>query len=976
MPPGTVASLARHTAIFVLSFLLTSINLAAQDPAARFTGTVTDEFGTPVEAVEVRVLLGGGRLLDTITGTDGNFAFEIDEPFQLEVTRPGFRSVRTTVLSLTGGETYQISFVLLSGDPSDVEVVELQLSEPIQFSDALIPFVRDDLPRSDRLFGLRGGLNVSGIAEGSSQQWIAASGSVFASSPSATVLIEPFDLSAEFTSNMGVDDSLPAGGARFNGNAYYFHLNDALNARNFFDLPDEPIPPFKYHFFGSELGGPIGDRTFVFGRYWGLRVRQSVTRAATVPPPAWVGGDFSSLPDPILDPETGFPFPGNRIPVERLHANGVQLAGLFPEPNVGGTDIQNFRTVGTLKTVADAFGIRVDHRMTVSDETSIEYQYSRDTTQDPFNFVTGITNLPGFGVRDSLETQTLRIGNAHVFSPTLFHQFGFSLGYLEQPRQILTSLEYPAVIITGFSNVGHATNLPQERRNRTIEFTNDFSWIHGGATTQIGSSVRHFSFDAFMDLFSRSQFQFNAASYSQNSFANLLLGLPANAIRIEGDTAREFDTWTTGAYVQHEWSLGPGLDVNVGLRYDYQSPFGEAQDRVANFTTRGTLDVSPDRLYGVDANNWSPRVGVAWSPLANTVVRAGYGIFYDNLVVGDSLFLLGLNPPFVSFEVENNDPVLPRFDLGTVFEDPSNSIPPSVFSASTSLRNPYVQHWNLIIGRTLFSDYDLTLSYIGQKGTHLRRQVNLNQPTPGPAVTLEERRPFPDFANVFQFETSASSIAHAGDVSVVRRFARGMGFRASYRLARMIDDATLISILPQNSRDLRSERGLADFHVKHSFSLTGALDLPYLGGWQLQGVGLFRSGTPLSAILSSDVAGTGSPIVNRPNLVGDPRVDNPTPARFFNTDAFEVPEPGQFGDSGRNVIIGPGLANVDFALRRTFRLSDEFQAEFRADFYNAFNHPNFVAPPTTQNFADSPEFGALFVARSPRTIQLGMTLFW
>ena len=973
---GTSASLARHTVISVLLFLIAPISLTAQDQFANLGGTVTEASGIPVEMAEVRLLLADGRVFEAVTGSDGNFSFEIAEPFRFEVGRAGFRTVRTTSVSLIPGENYEIDFVLLAGNPSDVEVVELLLRDPIQFNEGSTPLARADLPLSDRLFGLRGGLNISGIAEGSSQQWIAASGSVFASSPNATALIEPSRLSAEFTSNMGVDDSLPPGGSRFSGNAYYFHLNDALNARNYFDLPDEPIPPFKYHFFGFELGGPLTERTFVFGRYWGLRIRQSVTRAATVPPPAWITGDFSSLAEPILDPETGFPFPGNRIPADRFHPVGATLGALFPKPNVAGADIQNFRAVGTLRTVADAFGVRIDHRTTLSDETSFEYQYSRDTTDDPFNFVTGITNLPGFGVRDSLETHTLRISNAHVFTPALIHQFSFSLGHLEQPRTIQGKAQYPAVIITGFSNVGQATNLPQRRRNRTVEVSSGVSWVHGSGTTQVGGGLRYFNFDAFMDLFSRGQFQINANSYSQNSFANLLLGLPANAVRIEGDTNRQFDTWTSGIYLQHVWSARPGLDINVGLRYDYQTPFSEARGRVANFSAQGALEVSPKQLYAVDANNWSPRIGLAWSPIADTVVRAGYGIFYDNLSVGDSLFLLGLNPPFASFDVENNDPVLPRFDLGTVFTDPSSSIPPSVFSASASLRNSYVQHWNLLISRTLFSDYDVSLGYIGQKGTHLRRQVNLNQPTPGPAVTLDDRRPFADFANIFQFETSASSTAHAADISVVRRFAGGIGFGGTYRFARMIDDATLISILPQNSHDLKSERGLADFHVKHRLSLTGTLDLPFFNGWQLQGIGLFRSGTPLSAIVSSDVAGTGSPIVNRPNLIGDPRVDNPSPSRFFNTEAFEIPDLGRFGDSGRNVIIGPGLANVDLALRRMFRLSDQYQVEFRADFYNAFNHANFIAPPATQNFADSPEFGALFVARSPRTIQLGLTLFW
>jgi hypothetical protein len=134
---------------------------------------------------------------------------------------------------------------------------------------------------------------------------------------------------------------------------------------------------------------------------------------------------------------------------------------------------------------------------------------------------------------------------------------------------------------------------------------------------------------------------------------------------------------------------------------------------------------------------------------------------------------------------------------------------------------------------------------------------------------------------------------------------------------------------------------------------------------------------PLSAVLGTDVAGTGSPIVSRPDLIRDPNVDNKTPSRFFDPDAFQLPDPGTFGNSGRNVIVGPGIWSVDFALTRSFRTSDSTRAQFRADFYNAFNHHNFVAPPSMQNFADSAEtFGALFVARSPRILQLGLKLLW
>jgi hypothetical protein len=203
----------------------------------------------------------------------------------------------------------------------------------------------------------------------------------------------------------------------------------------------------------------------------------------------------------------------------------------------------------------------------------------------------------------------------------------------------------------------------------------------------------------------------------------------------------------------------------------------------------------------------------------------------------------------------------------------------------------------------------------------------------------------------------------------------------AYRFSRSIDDATLISMLPQNSHNLRAERGLSDFHMKHRLVFSGTYNLPgrrfaAIRGWQLQVVGTMQSGTPLSAIVSADVSGTGSPIVNRPNLVGKPSISNPTASRFFNPAAFQIPEPGTFGNSGRNVIIGPGIQNLDVALARSIRLSDVTRVQLRADFYNAFNHPNFVAPPTMQNFADAADFGALFVARSPRIVQLGLKFLW
>jgi hypothetical protein len=671
-----------------------------------------------------------------------------------------------------------------------------------------------------------------------------------------------------------------------------------------------------------------------------------------------------------------------------LSAEGLDLVRLYPAPNVFDGSVQNYRAVGKLETTADALGLRFDHRLTSSDEAFVEYQFNRDTTKDPFNLLSGITNLPSFGVHDALQTHSLRINNTHVFSPLLIHQLRLSANYLRQPRTILGDphAASPAVLITSYSHLGHATNLPQERRNRSFELLNDVSLRRASSDTKFGGVIRYLPFDASLDLYSRGQYQFTGGIFTGNDLANLLLGLPTNALRLTGDAARKFSTWTTSFYAQHEWQPRPNFSVNAGLRYDYQKPFSEAGGRVSNFdASTGRLIESPKSLYAADRNNFGPRVGVAWQPVPNLVARAGYGIFYDTLAVGDSLFLLGLNPPFVHFDVKNNGPVVPQFDLATAFRDDSSAVQPSVFSTSPRLPNPYLQQWSASIEHPLGQSFVVSGSYFGQKGTRLRRQLNINQPSAGPAVSLDERRPFPEFKNIFQFETSASSIAHAAELRADRRFRGGVGFTASYRFSKSIDDATLISILPQNSHHLAAERALSDFHMKHRLLFSAVYALPgrqlpivqgLLRGWQLQAAGALQSGWPLSAIVSADVAGAGSPIVNRPHLVGNPNVSNPTPSRFFNPAAFAIPEAGTFGNAGRNVIMGPGVQNIDVALSRNMRLSDTARAQFRADFYNVFNHPNFVAPPTMQNFADAADFGALFVARSPRIVQFGLKFLW
>src|SRR5262249_41919207 len=212
--------------------------------------------------------------------------------------------------------------------------------------------------------------------------------------------------------------------------------------------------------------------------------------------------------------------------------------------NVFDGTVQNYRAVGKLETGADAVGFRLDRRLTSSDEGFVEYQFNRDTTDDPFNLLSGITNLPSYGVHDALRTQTLRLNNTHVFSAAVIHQLRFSMGYLRQPRTILgnESNALPAILMTSLSHLGHATNLPQERTNRSFEISNDTSWQHALSDTKFGGSFRYLPFHASLDLYSRGQYQFTNGIFSGNALANLLRGFPTNALRLPGAPTRDFRT--------------------------------------------------------------------------------------------------------------------------------------------------------------------------------------------------------------------------------------------------------------------------------------------------------------------------------------------------------------------------------------------------------------------------------------------------
>jgi hypothetical protein len=318
-----------------------------------------------------------------------------------------------------------------------------------------------------------------------------------------------------------------------------------------------------------------------------------------------------------------------------------------------------------------------------------------------------------------------------------------------------------------------------------------------------------------------------------------------------------------------------------------------------------------------------------------------------------------------------------------------------------SIRSPYVQQWNLTIQRELFKDLLLEFGYVGTKGTKLIGTRNINaaifipgQSNPG---NVGLRRPFaPQYGPLYNYETVFNSNYHSFQFTANKRFSRGFSILAAYTYSKTIDQLSIPinfettpgqATFPQNQNDLRAERGRAAFDIRQRFVISYVWDLPFfngrggalekiLGGWQITGITTFQTGMPLTVLDSSDPALDGDP-TDRPDLVGDPNSGPRTVERFFNTAAFR-PVPfgsGRYGTAGRNIVTGPGFNNFDFSLIKDFKFSEARYIQFRAEFFDLFNHPNFDLP---VNDITSPSFGRILNTKpnSERQIQFGLKFYF
>ena len=808
--------------------------------------------------------------------------------------------------------------------------------------------------------------------------------------------------SAQYGRNAGAQVNVVtrSGTNRAEGAAYEYFRDRALNARNYFDRESEP---FGWNQFGAVWGGPlVHDRTFAFASLDLLREHETLSRLGSVPSLAARAGDLSQLGGVVTDPFTGRPFTGNIIPADRIPALARQALAMFPTPNQSDPAVNYLGS--PIHTEVDTQGsVRLDQRLSNADQLMGRVNVGHVNLFEPYTEGTGVTAGYGDFVID--RTWNLTLQHSHLFATGAANALRFgangfardlltennqtdvgalwAVGWLNVPS---TSFGYPAVTVAGYSRVGDAFSLPLLRDSRTYQVADDLSIDRGSHLLKIGGDLRHIALDSHVDLFSRGSLSFTGA-FTGSGIGDLLLGLPTFGIQAQIHSSIALRTNVYAAYVQDDWQVAPRVTVNVGLRYEYMTPPIDAADAMStfDFTTQRLTRVGADGASrsGIqpDTNNFAPRLGVSWRLADDMVVRGGYGIYYElgSLTVNTSQFF---NPPQFDLRV-----FVPSAEGMLTLQNPFPSAagfapPPTLSVVSADFQTAYLQHWNAALEWHAAAVGTMTVAYAGSKGTHLVRAIDANQPLPAPG-DVQTRRQYPQFGDIFVAESDGRSRFDSLQLSIDRPMSRHVSLLGSYTLSRSMDDASAFlgtpadPNFPQDSHHPDAEWAPSSYDVRHRFSLAYIVTLSDANavtrGMQLQGIAVVHSGQPFTPLLQSDNSNTGNTGgstagMDRPNLVGDPELANPTPNEWFDPHAFVIPAPYTFGTAGRNSLRGQGYASFDVAVQKRIAAALGGALTIGVQVFNVFNRANFDLP---GHFADAPStFGRILSAKAPRELQL------
>ncbi len=792
-----------------------------------------------------------------------------------------------------------------------------------------------------------------------------------------------------------------SGTNQLHGFGYDYLRNRIFDARNYFD--GSVIPQLIRNQFGGGIGGPIKrDETFFFVDYDGLIGSQGNSRLATVPTAAERSGNLTGL-GPVTNPFTGAAFAGDQIPSSFISPIALKILQLYPLPTNGAaTGNYLAQPIGTDQL--HQYNVRLDHSFDDRDKLTMRYSYGHKNIEEPYT-ENSVSNLPNTGdyvfdrghnalinytrIFDATTTNSLLLGFNRADREILQRNYESNVNQLWGVNYLPTDplqYGYPSISVSGLSSAGDQGSLPIDRHTTTYQVGDTLSLIRGNHDLKLGLDYRNIALNGEVDELVRGSMSFLGV-FTGSGIGDLLVGLPTFTIDSQQTAPQTLRTSQTGVYLQDDWKIRPNLTLNLGLRYEINTPATDPTNRMSalNLAT-GELDqVGTDGVprggYPTDYMNFAPRVGFAYSPAANWVIRGGYGVFYDASMF-EVTSALYYNPPYFSVYVFTPGPE-GLLTLQNPYPFTSGYVPPpSLSTLAPDLKTPYLQDWNFNVQRDLKKFGIFSVAYAGSKGTRLIRSLDLNQPPPGPG-DLQSRRVYQNFSNIFYTESGGNSEFESLQLSFNRRFRNGLTVIANYTRSKSIDDTSSFlgtyadKNFPQDSSDYHAERAASSFDTPNFTTIALVYQAPWRNMWtrnlEFRSILTGRSGQPFTPLISYDNSNTGNTGGNfgsdRPNVLFNPSLPNPSAQEWFNTSAFAIPTPYTFGDAGRNILRGPGLFTFDVELARKFALSETWSMTFEAQAFNALNRVNFDLP---QLYADQPGFGQIYSAEPARQLQFAL----
>lgn len=1011
-------------------------------------GTVTDSGGGVLPgATVVAVNVDSGDTYTTVTNEQGQYNLPAVRLGQYEVTisLDGFQSFKGTGIQVSGNQVVRRDATLPVGDLTETITVAAAAAV-LQTDRAAVSATVEkravvDLPMAGRnvwqmaattpgvLQGTTSdiGLTFRGAGQREIQNSLTLDGINSSSNLLAATSMRPIadaveevqvqtgSTSAEYGSYLGVHINVvtKAGTNTLHGSIFEYYQSQKLDSREYFQPANQPKNPRSSDQFGIQMDGPVvipglydgRNRTFFMGAYEGVRAEGLSTQIVSVPTALMRQGNFSEVSTQIRNPLTGQPYPGNIIPQSQLSPVALRLLQYYPAPTGPGTAAN---LVGTQSSLTDNDQVLARVDQVISNNIRLNVRYNWDDS-----YTSNFGAVPSTGFAQPRVNKNTLVGYTHTLTPTLHNDF--RVGYHRLDFDTINNFTVdgiasagtdlgipgfdvdtrfsnpgiPSIGVTAFSGLGAGgTNWYQF--DTTFQMSNVLAYTKGNHNIRTGFDIRRMATGRRAANSPRGGFTFNG-DMSGYSMADFMLGIPRTVTTPVDQLQGHVGQWRNGFFINDTWQATRNMTLNLGLRYERNTP-AETYTGLATMLNAEQTQIIPTTLpspgfqfHEPNNKDFAPRLGATYRLTEKTVLRAGWGIYYNPNQMNSFTFLTN-NPPLAAEFTFQNNPGSPTLSFEQPFGVVGPGGPPNMITPNRNLPNARKNQWSVDVQHEILPATILDIQYLASRTRNLDRSFFNNTPLPGPGP-IDARRPNQAFRQIRTIQNDL--IANYDSVSVIlnRRLTRGFMANAHYTWSKTRDMATHSNgggaIV--NDYDIWSDYGPANWDVPHRFVLSFLYDTPFfrdssnvflrqvLGGWQVGSVTTLQSGTPLNITIQGDRANIGRG-PQRPNVTGSPTLscqDNPNglgQVNCIDPSAFSLPAQFTLGNAPRNLMRGPGSKVTNLSLMKNVYVAGRARVQLRAEVFNLFNTVNWGNPNTQLAAAN---FGRITSAGQLRRMELG-----